>query len=91
MDIKRRDVLGDTITNPLLDLIKSGTPATARDTAHIPTALDLPQVPASDVTASTAPAPWPAPLKRPGHQKTPAPASPPAPAARDGSALTDWI
>ena len=91
LDIKRRDVLGGTITNPLLGLIKSGTPATARDTTNIPDALDLPQVPASDVTASTAPPPWPAPLKRPGHPKTPAPASPPAPAASDGSDITDWL
>jgi len=90
LDIKRRDVLGGTITNPLLDLIRPGIPATARDTTKIPHALDLPQVPASDVTASTAPAPWPAPLKRPGHPKTP-PASPPAPTAADGSDITDWI
>ena len=86
LDIKRRDVLTGTITSPLLDLIKSGTPATERDTAEIPTALDLPQVPASEVTTTR-----PAPLKRPDHPKTPAPASPPAPAASDGSDITDWI
>ena len=50
LDIKRRDVLTGTITSPLLDMIKSGSPATERDTADIPTALDLPQVPASEVT-----------------------------------------
>ena len=55
LDIKRRDVLTGTITSPLLDMIKSGTPATERDTAEIPTALDLPQVPASEVTPSGRP------------------------------------
>jgi hypothetical protein len=78
-------LLTGTITSPLLDLIKSGSPAAERDTAQIPTALDLPQVPASEVT------PRPTPLKRPDHPRTPAPASPPAPAASDGSDITDWI
>ena len=52
MDIKRRDALTGTITSPLLDLIKSGTPAAERDPAELPTALDLPQVTASEVTPS---------------------------------------
>ena len=60
MDIKRRDVLTGTITSPLLDMIKSGTPATQRDTTEIPTALDLPHVPASEVITTR-----PTPLKRP--------------------------
>ena len=60
LDIKRRDVLTGTITSPLLDMIKSGTPATERDTAELPTALDLPQVAASEVTPIR-----PTPLKRP--------------------------
>ena len=71
LDIKRRDVLTGTITSPLLDMIKSGTPATERDTTEIPAALDLPQVPASEVTTTR-----PVPLKRPDHPRTPAPASP---------------
>ena len=86
LDIKRRDVLTGTITSPLLDMIKSGSPATERDTTEIPTALDLPQVAASEVTPIR-----PTPLKRPDHPRTPAPASPPAPAASDGSDITDWI
>jgi hypothetical protein len=86
LDIKRRDVLTGTITSPLLDMIKSGTPATERDTAELPTALDLPQVAASEVTPIR-----PTPLKRPDHPRTPTPASPPAPAASDGSDITDWI
>ena len=86
LDIKRRDVLTGTITSPLLDMIKSSTPAAERDTAEIPTALDLPQVPATEVIPVR-----PTPLKRPDHPRTPAPASPPAPAASDGSDITDWI
>ena len=86
LDIKRRDVLTGTITSPLLDMIKSGSPAAERDTAELPTALDLPQVAASEVTPIR-----PTPLKRPDHPRTPAPASSPAPAASDGSDITDWI
>jgi len=86
LDVKRRDVLTGTITSPLLDMIKSGTPATQRDTTEIPAALDLPQVPASEVITTR-----PTPLRRPDHPKMPAPASPPAPAASDGSDITDWI
>src|SRR5436190_14892035 len=86
MDIKRRDVLTGTITSPLLDMIRPGTPATARDTTQIPAALDLPQVPASEVITP------PTPLKRADHQRMPAPASPPAPAASDGGDnISDWI
>ena len=40
LDIKRRDVLTGTITSPLLDLIKSGSPAAERDTTDLPTALE---------------------------------------------------
>ena len=86
MDIKRRDVLTGTIPSPLLDMIKSGAPASQRDTTEIPTALDLPQVPASEVIATR-----PTPLKRPDQPKMPAPASPQAPAASDGSDISDWI
>jgi len=78
-------VLTGTITSPLLDLIRSDTPATERDTMEIPTALDLPQVPASEVIAA------PTPLKRPDHLRMPAPASPPAPAAGNGSDISDWL
>ena len=85
MDIKRRDVLTGTITSPLLDLIKSGTPATERDTDRDPD--------------RAGPAPGPRQRGHPsadaaeaaGHPKMPAPASPPAPAASDGSDISDWI
>jgi len=86
LDIKRRDVLTGTIPSPLLDLIRPGSPATQRDTTEIPTALDLPQVPASEVITTR-----PTPLRRPDHPKMPAPASPSAPAASDGGDITDWI
>jgi hypothetical protein len=86
LDIKRRDVLTGTIPSPLLDMIRPGTPATQRDTTEIPTALDLPQVPASEVITTR-----PVPLKRPDHPKMPAPASPSAPAADNGSDISDWI
>ncbi len=86
LDIKRRDVLTGTITSPLLDMIRPGTPATERDDTEIPAALDLPQVPASEVITTR-----PTPLKRPDHPKMPAPASPSAPAASDGGDISDWI
>ena len=73
-------------TKAVLDMIKSGPPSTQRDAMEIPTALDLPQVSASEVTPIR-----PTPLKRPDHSKMPAPASPPAPAASDGSDINDWI
>ncbi len=84
VDIKRRDVLGGTITSPLLDMIKSGTPATQRDTAQIPAALDLPQVTASEVTPVK-----PTPLRRPD-PKMPAAASP-APDNDIPGDIADWV
>jgi hypothetical protein len=81
VDIKRRDMLTGTITNPLLDMIKAGTPAPQRDEIVIPTALDLPQVPASDVIPVK-----PTPLKRP---------DPKMPAAASQSSvpddISDWL
>jgi hypothetical protein len=84
LDIKRRDVLTGTITSPLLDMIRPGTPATRRDTTPVPDALDLPDVAASEVTTR------PTPLKRPDHPKMPAPASP-APASGLPADIADWI
>ena len=69
LDIKRRDVLTGTITSPLLDMIKSGAPASERDTTEIPAALDLSQVPASEVITTR-----PVPLKRPDDPRWPDPA-----------------
>jgi hypothetical protein len=86
LDIKRREVLTGTITSPLLDMIKSGAPASQRDTSEIPAALDLSQVPASEVVTSR-----PVPLKRPDAPRWPDRPSSSAPAASDGSDITDWI
>ena len=87
VDIKRRDVLGDVITSPLLGLIKGDTPAPQRDPAEVPTALDLPQVTASEVT----PPAKPTPIRRHDNPKTPAPAPPSAPAPGIPADIADWI
>lgn len=86
LDIKRRDVLTRTITSPLLDMITSGAPASQRDTTGIPAALDLPQVPASEVIPVK-----PTPIRRPDTSKMPAAVSPQAPAASDDGDISDWI
>ncbi len=83
MDIKRREVLTSTITSPLLGLIKGDAPAPQRDPAEIPTALDLPQVTASEITPAR-----PTPIRRP--DKMPATASS-APADGLSSDISDWI
>jgi hypothetical protein len=86
LDIKRRDVLTGTVSSPLLGMIKSGAPASERDDAEIPAALDLPEVPASEVITTR-----PVPLKRPDAPRWPDRPSSPAPAASDGSDVSDWI
>jgi hypothetical protein len=86
LDIKRRDVLTGTVGSPLLGMIKSGAPVSERDDAEIPTALDLPEVPASEVVTTR-----PVPLKRPDGPRWPDRPSSPAPAASDGSDVSDWI
>jgi hypothetical protein len=85
LDLKRRDVLTKTITSPLLDMITSGAPATQRDTTAIPAALDLPDVPASEVIPVK-----PTPLRRPDtHPKVPDAAPSPAPGVP--ADISDWI
>src|SRR6266568_3208394 len=84
VDIKRRGVLGGTVTSPLLDMIRPGTPVTQRDTAQIPAALDLPQVTASEVIPVK-----PTPLRRPD-PKMPAAASP-APDHDIPADIADWV
>jgi hypothetical protein len=87
LDIKRREALTRTITSPLLDMIKSGAPATQRDQADIPAALDLPQVPASDVIPIK-----PTPLRRPDTTaKAPSAASLSSPVSGAQSDIEDWI
>jgi hypothetical protein len=81
VDIKRRDVLTRTVTNPLLDMIKAGTPAPRPEEITIPAALDLPQVPASDVIPIK-----PTPLKRPDPKMPPAASQAPVP-----DDISDWL
>jgi hypothetical protein len=83
LDIKRRDALTGTITSPLLDMIKSGTTPALRDPVPIPTALDLPEVTASEVTPVK-----PTPIRRPD-PKTPAAASATTTSAPDD--IEDWL
>ena len=84
LDLKRRDALTGTITSPLLEAIKGGNPPALRDPVPIPTALDLPQVTASEVTPVK-----PTPLRRPD-PKTPAAA--PAPTTTTApDDITDWL
>jgi hypothetical protein len=85
LDIKRRDALTKTITSPLLDMIKPGTPAAQRDPIGIPAALDLPQVSASEVIPVK-----PVPIRRPD-PKMPAEASTPAPPSGISDNIADWI
>ena len=83
MDIKRRDALTQSIRSPLLALIASSTPAPGHDTAPVPTALDLADVTASDVTPARRP-------QRPG--TTPLhPATPPASVAAPDDDIKDWL
>ena len=84
LDIKRRDVLTKTITSPLLDMIKSGAPTLQRDPAEVPTALDLPQVPASEVIPVK-------PVRIPRLDKTSAPAPPPVQQASVSDDIADWL
>jgi hypothetical protein len=84
LDLKRRDALTGTITSPLLEAIKGGNPPALRDPVPIPTALDLPQVTASEVTPVK-----PTPLRRPD-PKTPAAASAPTTNTAPDD-IADWL
>jgi hypothetical protein len=84
LDLKRRDALTDTIGSPLLSLVPSGTPDIQRDAMPVPSALDLPDVDAADVTPA-----------RPSRSqpRSPAPASAPVitTAGNVGDDIEDWI
>ena len=82
LDIKRRDALTGAVASPLLGIIKPGTPPRDHDDMPMPTALDLPDVSAADVTP-----PRPATLTR-ADKKTTAPTT--APAALDPD-VADWL
>lgn len=82
LDIKLRDALIHTVKSPLLGLV-TPSPATGRDTQPVPTALDLPDISATDVAAPVRPA---------RTQAKPAPAARPAPAASTADEeINDWI
>jgi hypothetical protein len=89
IDVKRRHVLGDTVESPLVDLVDPDTPTTERATAEVPTALDLPDV------AATQPDPTPARIRvmpgRDTRKPAPTPAPRPVVAGAGGEDLSDWI
>ena len=81
VDIKRRNALTGVVNSPLMEFIGSGAPAQPRDTAKIPTALDLPQVTASEVTPA-----------RPSRIRRPDPEPPAAPATvLVPDDISDWL
>ena len=83
LDIKLRDALTATIKPPLLGLVHGPSPAPERDDTPVPTALDLPDVAATDVTPT-----------RPSRaDKAPAthPAIKPVQTAAPGDDIEDWI
>jgi hypothetical protein len=86
LDIKRRQVLTATIGSPLVELIDPNTPATERDTAKAPTALDLTDVTPESVTT-------PAKTAKQTDTRTPKPAREPVttPATAGGEDVSDWI
>ena len=81
LDIKRRDALTGAVASPLLGLIKPGTASRDHDQdLPVPTALDLPDVSAADVTPPPRPTRSTPTLTR-ADKKTPAPT--PAPTGVD--------
>ncbi|WP_431914416.1 hypothetical protein [Micromonospora carbonacea] len=83
-DIKRREVLTATVGSPLVDVINPDTPATERNPASVPTALDLPDVQAPTITLPAQPTKKPAATSANG--SNPAASSPP-----DVDDMSDWI
>ena len=82
LDIKRRNAFTAPATTPLLKLITPGTPARNHGDLEVPTALDLPEVTAEQVTPPARPA---TPLRA---DKKPAPALAKASADPD---IADWL
>ncbi len=82
MDIKRRDALTERVRSPLLALIAPATPARDLNTVPVPTALDLADVTAEDVTPARRPS-------RTGSKPHPAATPPVVQAAADD--IQDWL
>lgn len=83
IDIKRREVLTNTVTSPLPGLVDPAAPTTPRTSGTVPTALDLPDVP--DTPADTPAAPKPS-----KNSNKPAPAVT-AVVNGAGEDISDWI
>jgi len=90
LDIKRREVLGDKVTSPLVAVVPDDIEPAERPAVDVPTALDLPDV------ADTPATPKPAPAVKPtltavknGKDKTAPATVPPTGAPVDD--LEDWI
>lgn len=82
LDIKRRDALTATVSSPLVDMVPPVPAGIGRDALPVPSALDLPDVAAADVSPI-----------RPARRDTRTPPTVPAAAAPDGPTddITDWI
>ena len=94
VDIKRRDALTGTVTSPLVDLVDPDTPTAARTAAEAPSALDLPDIPASTVEPDEPPRTKKRTDKRTERaDKSPAPQPAPDPAAKSSTPddVLDWV
>ena len=85
-DIKRREVLTKKVKSRLVDAVDPDAPKVPRQSATVPTALDLPDVTAAAVT--TLPAAATSATGSNGKKPAAAPATVASP---DGDDLTDWI
>ncbi len=85
LDIKRRQVMGDTITSPLVDLVDPNAPATERDPGDAPTALDLTDVTAASIITTAKQRQDARPSRRPATEPVT------TPAAAGGEDVSDWI
>ncbi|HEX6969663.1 MAG TPA: hypothetical protein VF174_12760 [Micromonosporaceae bacterium] len=87
VDIKRRDVLADTVGSPLPGLVDPAAPSTPRTPGTLPTALDLPDV--ADIPTQ------PAAVNKPVPSSNGKPATTTATAAAvngsSGEDISDWI
>lgn len=95
VDIKRREVLDRMVDSHLVDLVDPDTPATVRDTTEVPTALDLPDIPADapakPATSGGANGRRPSPRPRPAEVPPLAVVGEPAASSPDGENVSDWI
>jgi hypothetical protein len=81
IDIKRREVLNAKVHSPLPGLVDPDTPAVQRDTATVPTALDLPDV-AEPATTNG---------RRPATTTAAKPAPTPTTGSADDDDVSQWI